>query len=195
MRTNSRSKAELAVTHALALAALLATSALGPAAEAAAQGGAPAPTPEGLWQGPILYDSGRAEVDVIVELAPATDGRWAGTIDIPTHGLQFHPLDEIAVEGAKVSFLFVRQSPAAGRVESPFEGELSTDGATLRGTFTEGRKNPFPLVLERIGEAGDPRPEPRFSEVHPLSPDAEELRAAFNRDEEAVRVVMLLSPT
>lgn len=160
-----------------------------------AQGQAPAPSPEGLWQGVIVYQPGRAEVDIFVELAPLPDGRWAGTIDILPHGLQYQPLDEVSVEGSKVSFLYVRESPTAGRLESPFTGELSADGDAIRGEFVEGRQNHHTFVLERIGEAGDPRPDPRAAEILPLSESAEELRAAFNRDREAVRVVLLLSPT
>lgn len=168
--------------------------ALGPRS-GAAQREAPAPSPEGLWQGAIVYQPGRAEVDIFVELAPLPDGRWTGTIDVLPHGLQYQPLDEVSVQGSQVSFLYVRESPTAGRLESPFTGELSADGDSIRGEFVEGRQNHHTFVLERIGEAGDPRPDPRAAEILPLSESAEELRAAFNRDREAVRVVLLLSPT
>jgi hypothetical protein len=169
---------------------VLGTPARAPAAEVA-----PAPGPEGLWRGAILYDPGKTEIDVLVELAQAPDGRWVGTIDVLPMGLEYQPLEDIAVEGSRVTFWFNRDSPTAGRVESPFEGELSADGSRLEGEFVEGGKNRHPFTLERIGEAGDPRPEPRIAELHPLSAGGDELREAFNRHQDAVRVVLLLSPT
>jgi len=79
-------------------------------------------------------------------------------------------------------------------VESPFKGEISADGATIEGEFIEGGRNHHSFVLKRIGEAGDPRPEPVLSELQPLS-GAGELRDAFNAHRDAVRLVLLLSPT
>lgn len=167
-----------------------------PAAAAAQAEPAPtAPTPEGLWQGVIAYDPGRVEIDIVVELAQAPDGRWAGTIDVLPLGMEYYPLEDVSVEGSEVTFWLNRRSPTAGLVESPFRGELSADGSTIAGEFVEGGKNHHPFEIERIGEAGDPRPEPVLSEVHPLSGDLAELRDAFNRHRDAVRVVMLLSPT
>jgi hypothetical protein len=152
-------------------------------------------SPEGLWQGVILYAPGVTEIDVVVELAQAPDGGWVGTIDLPTLGLQFRSLEDISVDGRDVTFWFNRDSPTAGRVESPFRGELSEDGATMTGEFVEGGVNHHRFELERIGDAGDERPAPVTSDLHPLSAEPEELRDAFNRHEDAVRVVMLLSPT
>lgn len=177
------------------LAALTAALALGSPARAPGADAGPAPSPEGLWRGVILYDPGKTEIDIVVELARAPDGRWAGTIDVLPMNLEYQPLEDISVEGSHVTFWFNRDSPTAGRVESPFEGELSADGSTLEGEFIEGGKNPHPFTLGRIGEAGEPRPEPRIAELHPLSADGDELREAFNRHQDAVRLVMLLSPT
>jgi len=188
--------------HALLTTALLTGLAAGLAPGAAAARATPpgpqaahSESPEGLWQGVILYDPGRTEIDVLVELARAPDGHWVGTIDVVPMKLKFQPLTDVSVDGREVTFWFNRDSPAAGRVESPFRGTLSEDGTTLSGDFVEGGKNPHRFELERIGEAGDPRPEPETAEIHPLSAEPEELRDAFNRNPEAVRVVMLLSPT
>jgi hypothetical protein len=166
-----------------------------PAAAAQAEPAPTAPTSEGLWQGVIAYDPGKVEIDIIVELGQAPDGRWAGTIDVLPLGLEYYPLEDVSVEGREVTFWLNRQSPTAGLVESPFRGELSGDGSTIAGEFVEGGKNHHAFELERIGEAGDPRPEPVLSEVHPVAGDLGELRDAFNRHRDAVRVVMLLSPT
>jgi hypothetical protein len=166
-----------------------------PAAAAQAEPAPTAPTPEGLWQGVIAYDPGKVEIDIVVELGQAPDGRWAGTIDVLPLGIEYYPLEDVSVEGSQVTFWLNRRSPTAGLVESPFRGELSADGSTIAGEFVEGGKNHHPFEIERIGEAGDPRPEPVLSEVQPLSGNLGELRDAFNRHRDAVRVVMLLSPT
>lgn len=169
-----------------------------PSAEAPAAPGetadAPAPSPAGVWQGAIQYDPGKLEIDILVELAEGPEGRWAGTIDVLPLGLEYHPLDDVSAEGSRVTFWLNRQSPTAGLVESPFEGKISADGSTIEGEFIEGGQNRHPFVLKRIGEAGEPRPEPQLSELHGLS-GAVELRRAFNAHRDAVRVVMLLSPT
>lgn len=162
---------------------------------AAAAQAEPAPTAQGLWQGVIAYDPGKVEIDIVVELGQAPDGRWAGTIDVLPLGMEYYPLEDISVEGSEVTFWLNRESPTHGLVESPFRGELSADGSTISGEFVEGGQNHHGFEIERIGEAGDPRPEPVLSEVHPLSGDLAELRDAFNRHRDAVRVVMLLSPT
>lgn len=155
----------------------------------------PPPSPEGLWQGVIAYDPGRIEIDLVVELAQGPDGNWAGTIDILPHRIEYHPLENVSVEGSQVTFWFNRQSPTSGLVESPFRGEISSDGSTITGEFVEGGVNHHAFELERIGDAGDPRPVAELSEVHPLSEGLAELRDAFNRHRDAVRVVLLLSPT
>ena len=181
------------VTVGTAMAVLV----FGPAAGAApAPEGetASAPSPAGIWQGAIQYDPGKLEIDVLVELAQQPDGRWAGTIDVLPLGIEYHLLEDISVEGSRVTFWLNRESPSHGLVKSPFKGEVSADGSTIEGEFVEGGQNPHPFVLQRIGEAGDPRPEPQVSEVHPLTGSAE-LREAFNAHRDAVRVVMLLSPT
>lgn len=179
------------IFRTLAAAGLL----LGCLAAPAAAAPDPAPSPEGLWQGAILYQPGVTEIDVVIELAQAPDGGWAGTIDLPNLGLQYRPLEDVSVDGREVTFWFNRDSPTAGRVESPFRGTLSEDGTSMTGDFVEGGVNAHRFELERIGEAGDERPQGATSELHPLSAEPEELRDAFNRHQDAVRVVMLLSPT
>lgn len=179
------------IFRTLAAAGLLLGCLAAPAADAAD----PAPSPQGLWRGAILYQPGVTEIDVVIELTQAPDGGWAGTIDLPTLGLLYRPLEDVSAEGRDVTFWFNRDSPTAGRVESPFHGELSEDGSTMTGEFVEGGVNPHRFELERIGDAGEERPAPVTSDLHPLSAEPEELRDAFNRHDDAVRVVMLLSPT
>ncbi len=179
--------------HALVPAASLVAAFLVvvPAAGSGAQ-----PTPSGLWEGAILYDPGKTEIDMVVELARNAEGDWSGTIDVLPLRLKFHPLEDVSVDGSEVTFWLNRRSPHLDRmVRSPFRGTLSDDGSTLEGEFVEGGENPHPFVLHRIGDAGDPRPEPQLSEVHRLTNGVEDFREAFNRHRERTRLVILLSPT
>ena len=155
-----------------------------------------APDVEGLWQGSLIYKQAELEADVFVELARDAQGKWVGTMDVPNQGMQFHPLENVRVNGAEVYFEFNRFAKKAGvMVETPFTGTVSADGATMAGDFHEGRKNHIPLTLKRIGRAGDDRPAPRKPELHALSDSGAELREMFNRDAGKTRLVMLLSPT
>lgn len=161
-----------------------------------AAGAGPRPTPSGLWEGAILYDPGTTEIDMVVELARTGEGDWSGTIDVLPLRLKFHPLEDISVDGSDVTFWLNRRSPHLDRmVRSPFRGTLSADGSTIEGEFVEGQEDPHPFVLHRIGEAGDPRPEPQLSEVHTFTEGVEGFREAFNRHRDRTRLVMLLSPT
>lgn len=151
---------------------------------------------EGLWQGSLIYKQAELEADVFVELARDAKGRWVGTMDVPNQGMQFHPLENVRVNGSEVYFEFNRFAKKAGvAVETPFTGTVSADGTTIAGDFYEGRKNHIPLSLKRIGQAGDDRPEPRKSELRSLSDSGAELREMFNRDAGKTRLVLLLSPT
>lgn len=184
------------VTRCLAAALLAVLGLVLPVAAAPSPDPAPdREDPQGLWRGVIAYDPGRVEIDVLVELARGPEGDWAGTIDVPAHRIEYHPLEDVSVDGSRVTFWFNRQSPSAGRVESPFRGEISPDGTIISGEFVEAGRNHHRFELQRIGDAGDPRPEPELSPVHPVSEDLAELRDAFNRHRDAVRVVLLLSPT
>jgi hypothetical protein len=84
-----------------------------------------------------------------------------------------------------------------------FKGVLSSDSARLSGrAIQRGQQEDWELVFERTGEAS-------LSElflklegaaddttaVHSLSNDARELRAAFNRDTDKVRLLLLLAPS
>lgn len=187
----TRSAAALALALALCPAG-------GHAAETAATAPAGAPAGErfaGLWQGAVVYGEARFEIEVLVELALDAEGRLAGTIDLPIYRIQYRPLEDVAVDGDRVSFLFRNYSETRGP-DAPytFEGTLSADRRTIAGDFTEftGKK---PFRLERIGEPFSERPPVVDPPLEVLSPAGDELRAAFNRDADHVRLVLLMSPT
>lgn len=158
---------------------------------------APAATPEGLWEGALLLKPGELEVEVVVELARDAAGRLVGTISLPWSDIPMAPLQEVKADGSSISFAFTRFSQRANmEVRSTFDGTLSADGKTIRGELLEGGKNKYSCVLERTGEAGDERPQPAASApVLTLSDAGGELKEAFNRDADKVRLVFLISPT
>lgn len=156
---------------------------------------------EGLWSGIILYDPAQVELETTVEIARDAQGRLVGTIDLPSQRMKYHELRDFKVDGRKVSFTFYRNSEKRGP-NSPFvfDGEISADGRVIAGIFTgfyneEKGTDRVPFSFERIGEPGDERPEPVHPPVISLSPAYGELRDAFNRDTDAVRLLIQLSPT
>ncbi len=169
-----------------------------------AKGGREIPEParlEGLWEGVILYDRAQVELETTLEIARDAKGGLVGTIDLPSQRMKYHPLRDFRTDGSKVAFTFYRHSERRGP-DSPFvfEGALSPDGKVLEGIFTgfyneEKGNDRVPFRFERIGEAGDERAEPVKPALLTLSPSGEELREAFNRDADAVRILILISPT
>lgn len=159
------------------------------------------PRIDGLWEGIILYDPAQVELETTVEIALDVQGNPGGTIDLPSQRMQHHPLRDFKVDGRRVSFTFYRNSERRGP-NSPFvfAGELSADGRAMEGMFTgfyneEKGTDRVPFHFERVGEAGDERPELVHPPVIPLSPTYSELRDDFNRDADAVRILILISPT
>lgn len=156
---------------------------------------------EGLWEGIILYDPAQVELETTVEIARDASGSLVGTIDLPSQRMKYHELRDFKVDGRKVSFTFYRTSERRGP-NSPFvfDGEISADGRAMEGIFTgfyneEKGTDRVPFSFERIGEPGDERPETLHPPVIPLAPAHGELRDAFNRDADAVRILILISPT
>lgn len=172
-----------------------AVQALSPAPSAPPAAAALSARPEGLWEGVIFFQRGWLELELLVELMQGGEAGWAGNADLPTQGLQYIPLSQLAVEGRKVAFEIHR--PAEGSIaaiDARFEGTLSEDSRTISGKFLEEGKT-FDFALERIGEAGLERPVPVYPDLRPLSDRGEELQALFNREEDKLRLVLLLSPT
>lgn len=92
---------------------------------------ADAAPPAGHWKGAIELPAGRLEIDV--DLAADAAGAWKGDISIPVQGVKDMALADVSVRDSAVGF---RMPDVPG--EPRFVGELSADGATLAGTFTQG---------------------------------------------------------
>jgi hypothetical protein len=177
----------------LTLAAALATLSASPPAVAADP--PEPPTAEGLWRGLLLIEPAVVEVEFGVELARAPDGRWTGTYDDPDRGLRHEVLDEVSVDDRRVELAYTFEIPG-GDFVIPYRwtGELAEDGGSIAGEMVEGEAPPVPFVLHRLGPPGTEPPAPPAVPVVALSPEAAELREAFNRDRGRVRLLMLLSP-
>lgn len=157
------------------------------------------PRLDGLWDGFVMFHPAQIEHDFVVEIAASNEGRLGGTIDVPALHLKFHPLQNIQLEGSKMSFDFglVPGNPDPNN-HFYFRGDLSADGKKIAGEFSGrsgGQEVRTPFHLERTGEAGDERPQKVKLPLVVLSDPGDELRAAFNRDKDKIRLVLLLSPT
>jgi hypothetical protein len=177
--------------HAVKPAALLAL--LLPMIPAAAL----AASPEGLWEGVISFKHAQAETEIVVELARDASGGLVGLLDVPYQAAHGVPLRQVKVDGSTVSFVEVSQSGDQQEVGSTFRGTLSADGKTIRGDYVDGEKKvTYPFRLERKGDPGTEWKRPSTeAPVHDLSDNGAELREAFNRAVDKVRLVYLFSPT
>ncbi len=91
------------------------------------------PSLTGHWKGTL--NLGGTAVDYDIDFTPKGNG-WAGDITIPAQGARDHPLEGISLAGNAVAF---RVPGVPG--EPSFKGNLSVDGATIKGTFTQGGKS------------------------------------------------------
>jgi|GEM_PF-3858495 len=149
----------------------------------------------GLWVGRIVYKLAEVEFDLTVEIFRDAAGGLLGTVDLPSERLKYRPLRHIEVQGRHLSMEFLMDSEVRGPDATfKLQADLAPSGQTMRGVFVEsGGSRPF--FLDRKGDPGADRPPERRSPVTTLSGQGAELKAAFNRDADRVRLVLLLSPT
>lgn len=111
----------------------------------AARSHAQAPSASGHWTGAIEVPGKPIQIEV--DLKPSTGQDWVGTITIPAQNLKGFPLSDVQVQDRQVSFV-MKQIPGS----PTFKGEVTTDGASILGDFTQGEgKTTF--ALKRAGEA------------------------------------------
>jgi hypothetical protein len=102
------------------------------------------PAGSGHWEGTIQLPD--RELKVAVDLAQNDKGEWIADMDIPEQNAKDVPLSKIVVKDASVSFA-LEGIPG----DPSFTGQLSTDGKTLRGDFTQGGGS-FAMVLKWVSE-------------------------------------------
>jgi hypothetical protein len=120
----------------LAVLSLVAT------APAPAQPGSEA---SGHWEGAIQVPDGDLKIEV--DLAKNEKGLWIGTISIAAQNLKAFPLANVAVEAKSVGFA-IKGIPG----DPTFQGNLSADGKSISGTFTQGGGS-IGFSLTRTGDA------------------------------------------
>jgi hypothetical protein len=101
------------------------------------------PSPSGHWIGTL--EAG-ASLGVEVDLAQQGAGAWRGTFSVPAQGQKGVPLSDITVKNTSVEFAI-----KGGMGDPRFKGELSADGKTITGTFSQGDAS-LPLTLTWKGE-------------------------------------------
>jgi len=152
------------------------------AAGAAAAATAAAPGAAGHWDGIVVEQPGRAELDLTLEIVGESQ-RWAGYLSVPTQGIDHRRLDDLEVEDQKVSFLY---KDASG--ESRFVGYLGDD--SISGNFSESGRT----LLCRFWRAPQGLRSAALK-LRSLDADGAELRQVFNDEQRHPRLLVVLSPT
>ncbi len=99
------------------------------------------PGPAGHWTGAIELPGTKLECSL--DLTPAADGSWKGTISIPAQNAKDLPLGDVSVQGKDISF------GIAGVPGNPvFKGTLDETSQKLAGSFTQGGQS-FPFAFTR----------------------------------------------
>ncbi len=144
-------------------------------------------SPAGTWEGTVLRAPAEVEIDVVVDLASGGKAGWSGRLAVPAAGVAGHVLAHVAVEGRTVTFEHADR-PARGR----FRGTLSDDGERIEGDFAPAEGgDPVRFVLRRRTAPAAPAALPELETLG----GPEDLRARFNFDQSAPRLLLLLAPT
>jgi pimeloyl-ACP methyl ester carboxylesterase len=95
----------------------------------------------GDWQGTLK--AGAQELRILLQVAKSDNGEWKATMlsidQSPDLGTGT-PVTSFSLDGSNIQF-------AIGAVRGSYDGKLSADGASISGTWTQGR--PMPLEFSR----------------------------------------------
>jgi non-heme chloroperoxidase len=102
----------------------------------------------GDWQGTIKKDA--AEFRVVLHIAKETEGGWKATL---YQGAESIAANSVTLEGSNLKL-------TVDAIRGSYEGNVSADGESIEGTWTQGR--PLPLNFERAPKGAaaqlDPTP-------------------------------------
>jgi hypothetical protein len=95
----------------------------------------------GDWQGTLK--AGAQELRILLQIAKSDHGEWSATMvsidQSPDPGIGT-PATSFSLDGSRIQF-------AIGTLRGRYDGKLSADGASISGTWTQGR--PLPLEFRR----------------------------------------------
>jgi non-heme chloroperoxidase len=92
----------------------------------------------GDWQGTLKTPA--AQLRVVVHIDKSADGGWKATLFSIDQGTEGMAVNSVALQGSHLKL-------AIEQIRGSYDGELSADGASIQGTFTQG--GPLPLELKR----------------------------------------------
>lgn len=139
---------------------------------------------EGTWKGVMIIHEAQFELDLVLDIERKGES-WMGYLSVPTRDVERRPVENLVIQGSALSFLY--RDEAGG---SRFSGTRDLDGKAIVGQITEGT-NSFSTRFERLSSKV-PQDPPL---VHTVGEDGAELKSLFNQHRDAVRLVMVLSPT
>lgn len=164
-RFGRRISLNLAITFAVAIPV-----AFGPVSEnqARAQTGAPSSAPDivAVWQGTL---HGGQDLRTVLKVTKADDGGYKADFYRIDQGGQPFPVTKITLDGSTLKYTIAP-------LELKYEGKLSADGKTIKGSFTQSG-NALPLNFARATSETEwamPKPAP------PLPPMAGNANPSFD---------------
>jgi non-heme chloroperoxidase len=92
----------------------------------------------GDWRGTLKTPA--AQLRVVVHIDKSADGGWKATLFSIDQGTEGMAVNSVALQGSHLKL-------AIEQIRGSYDGELSADGASIQGTFTQG--GPLPLELKR----------------------------------------------
>src|SRR5205809_949434 len=104
---------------------------------------APAPSAEGIFEGPLK--AGTIELRLAFHLKKKDATNWEGKFDSIDQGVRNIPFSDVKVDGENVALEF----KAGG---AKFTGKVTADGKTLEGTWEQAGMK-APLKLKRVDKA------------------------------------------
>ena len=102
---------------------------------------------EGAWEGKLTTPGGDLRLALVITKTP--DGAYDGKMDSLDQGAFGLPLQEIKLDGKKVSFLLKM-------VNGSYEGTLNDSGTEISGQWKQGGIE-LPLVLKRVEKVEHPK--------------------------------------
>src|SRR5579864_4773622 len=95
----------------------------------------------GDWQGTLK--AGPRELRLVVKIEKAANGGWSGLLfssdQVPDRGVGI-PANSVTLQGSNLKF-------SINVARATYEGKVSADGASIKGTWTQGQ--PLPLDFQR----------------------------------------------